>query len=113
MVAIDVKKSLFGPPSVRSHSGSVNTGKKPVVWAKEVEAAGAGEILLTAINQEGTWGGFDIELVKEVRAAVSIPVIAHGGAGNVQHIYDAVKSGASAVAAGIFFIPKTGFRSVG
>lgn len=104
VVAIDVKRSLFGSASVRSHSGTVNTGKHPVAWAKEVEAAGAGEILLTAISKEGTWTGFDTQLIRAVSTAVSIPVIAHGGAGSVEHIYEAVKSGASAVAAGNLFL---------
>lgn len=104
VVAIDVKKNLFGKYSVHTCSGTINTGKHPVEWAEEVAAAGAGEIFLTSINNEGTWTGFDNELIKEVSAAVSIPVIAHGGAGNIQHLADAIQCGASAVAAGNLFL---------
>jgi cyclase len=71
------------------------------VWAKEAEAAGAGEILVTSIDLEGTWNGFDMELVKRVAVAVSIPVIAHGGAGTIEHIEQVVKqSHAQAVGLG-------------
>jgi cyclase len=101
IIAIDVKKSFWGKYEVFSLSGSVNQKKSPIEWAKEVENLGAGEILLTSIDREGTWKGFDIELVQQVADAVSIPVIAHGGAGNVGHIGDVVKKGhASAVALG-------------
>jgi cyclase len=72
-----------------------------VAWAKEVEQMGAGEILLTAMDREGTWDGFDLDLVKRVTDAVSIPVIAHGGAGSLEDIRQVVKqSHASAVALG-------------
>lgn len=67
----------------------------------EVEKRGAGEILLTSIDREGTWKGFDLELVKRITDTVSIPVIAHGGAGKVEHIGEVVKlANASAVALG-------------
>ncbi|MDB5207172.1 MAG: histidine biosynthesis protein [Flavisolibacter sp.] len=104
VVAIDVKKSLFNQYAVMSHSGTVNTHLHPLKWAQEAEAAGAGEILLTSINREGSWNGFDTVLVKEVSAGVSIPVIAHGGAGTPQHISEVIISGASAVAAGSMFL---------
>lgn len=101
MVSIDVKKSFFGKQSVRFLSGRRNTNRDPVVWAKELEQQGAGEILLTSIDREGTWDGFDLELVRRVADAVSIPVIAHGGAGTIQHITQVVKEcSASAVALG-------------
>jgi len=104
VVAIDVRKSLFNQYAVMSHSGTVNTRLHPLKWAREAEAAGAGEILLTSINREGTWDGFDTVLVKEVSAGVSVPVIAHGGAGMPQHISEVIKSGASAVAVGSMFL---------
>ncbi len=101
VVSIDVKKSLFGGYEVVTKSASSTTGKKAVEWAKEVENMGAGEILLTSIDREGTWNGFDIELTKRVSEAVNLPVIAHGGAGTVEHIGQVVREGkASAVAMG-------------
>lgn len=101
VASIDVKKSFWGKNEVYSHSGQKNTGKDPVQWALELQSLGAGEILLTSIDQEGTWSGFDLNLIKKVTDAVSIPVIAHGGAGTLQHIADSVKiGGASAVALG-------------
>jgi cyclase len=81
--------------------GRANTRRDPVAWAREAEQRGAGEILLTSIDREGTWGGFDLDMVSRVSRAVSIPVIAHGGAGTLEHIRAAVHdAGASAVALG-------------
>lgn len=101
IASIDVKAGLFGGQTVRTMGGRSNSRRDPVEWAKEVEARGAGEILLTSIDREGTWDGFDLELVKRVTDAVSIPVIAHGGAGTVNHIAEVVNSAnASAVALG-------------
>lgn len=101
ITSIDVKKDLWGRYRVVVGDGVQNTGIDPVDWGVQAEALGAGEILLTAIDHEGTWNGFDIDLIKAVSDAVSIPVIAHGGAGNVDHIGQAVKrGGASAVAVG-------------
>ncbi len=101
IIAIDVRKSFWGKYEVFSLSGSVNQKTSPVEWAKQVEERGAGEILLTSIDREGTWKGYDVDLTKQVAEAVSIPVIAHGGAGTVEHIGEVVKKGhASAVALG-------------
>ena len=101
IVSIDVRKGLFGGQTVRTLSGKQNTHRDPVAWAKEVEQMGAGEILLTAMDREGSWDGFDLDLVKRVTDAVSIPVIAHGGAGSLDHIRQVVKGPhASAVALG-------------
>ncbi|MCG6533117.1 MAG: AglZ/HisF2 family acetamidino modification protein [Syntrophales bacterium LBB04] len=101
IVSIDVKTTFWGRQNCRGRSGSVDSKRHPVDWAKEVQQRGAGEILLTSIDREGTWGGFDIELIRHVTDAVSIPVIAHGGAGSLQHIGEAIKIGhASAVALG-------------
>lgn len=71
--------------------------------ARNWEAAGAGEIMLTRMEREGTLQGYDVDLIREVSAAVGIPVIAHGGCGTYQHMVEAVKAGASAVAAGAMF----------
>jgi cyclase len=101
IVSIDVKANWWGTPQCRGLSGTFNSRRSPVEWAREVEERGAGEILLTSIDREGTWSGFDLALIRSVTDAVSLPVIAHGGAGRVQHIGDAIKlGGASAVALG-------------
>jgi len=101
VASIDVKKNLFGKYEVWSHSGKKNTKKNPVEWAQELQEKGAGEILLTSIDREGTWSGFDTALVKRVTDSVSVPVIAHGGAGNLDHIKEVVhNANASAVALG-------------
>lgn len=101
IVAIDSKKNWVRRPQCHSVSGTVNSRRSPVEWAREVEDRGAGEILLTSIDREGTWSGFDIDLIRSVTGIVSLPVIAHGGAGCVKHIGEAIKrGGASAVALG-------------
>lgn len=101
IASIDVKKDLLGRYRVQTHAGKRSTGRNPVEWAQELEARGAGEILLTSMDREGTWQGFDLELVKSVTDAVTVPVIAHGGAGTVNHIGAVVKkAAASAVALG-------------
>jgi cyclase len=99
IVSIDVKKTLFGRAHVRTHAGTKSTNLDPVAWAKEVESRGAGEILLTSIDREGTWSGFDVDLVRSVVEAVDLPVIAHGGAGSLDHIRDVVKKGGAAAVA--------------
>lgn len=87
-----------------SHSGSRPTGKAPVDWAKELEALGAGEILITSIDRDGTMEGYDLELIAEVARAVNVPVIASGGAGTYEHMRQAVQdAGAAAVAAASMF----------
>lgn len=101
IVSVDVKTGFLGKPTVRTVAGKRNVKFDPVVWAKQVEAHGAGEILLTSIDREGTWEGFDLDLVKKVADSVSIPVIAHGGGGCIEDIGKVVKqAGASAVALG-------------
>ena len=87
-----------------SHCGQQSTGHEVVEWAQELEDRGAGEILITSIDNDGTMQGYDLPLVESVVDAVKIPVIASGGAGNYQHMVDAVKqAGASAVAAASIF----------
>ena len=86
-----------------SHAGQEDTNRKVVPWALELESRGAGEILLTSIERDGTMRGYDLPLIEEIASAVKIPVIASGGAGNYQHMIDAVKAGASAVAAASMF----------
>lgn len=101
VVSIDIKSGPLRNATVFSCGGERNTHRNPVDWAKEVEARGAGEILLTSIDKEGSWSGFDLDLIGSVSSAVSIPVIAHGGAGTLEHIGEAVHTAhASAVALG-------------
>lgn len=100
IAAIDVA-GTEGRWQCRSRSATRRTGQTPVDWARRVEDAGVGEILLTSIDREGTWDGLDQSLIEAVSNAVNVPVIAHGGAGTDADIIDAViRSGASAVALG-------------
>jgi cyclase len=101
IVSIDVKRTWLGKYVVHSRGGKTATGLEPVAWAQQAAAAGAGELLLTSIDRDGTYEGYDTELIKRVTSSVSIPVIACGGAGSVADFTAAVKDGgASAVAAG-------------
>lgn len=99
--SIDVKKNIWGKYNVFVKDGTEKTGVDPIEWAQRLQEAGAGEILLTSMDKDGTWNGFDVELTRKVSEAVTIPVIANGGAGNIQHIGEVVKVGhASAVSLG-------------
>lgn len=103
VVSIDCRK-VDGNYYCFSHNGQKNTGYELKDWAIIAEKAGAGEILLTSVPLDGTMQGYDIEMIKMVTDAVNIPVIASGGAGNYEHMYQAVKEGAaSAVAAASIF----------
>ncbi len=104
VVSIDVKKNTGGIPEVFIYGGSVGTGLTPVEWAKRVESLGAGEIFLTSIDCDGMMKGYDIELIRSVADAVSIPVIASGGVGKLDDFIDGVTEGhASAVSAASIF----------
>ncbi len=101
IISVDYRKNLFGKYQVFGNSGNKNYKMHPVEWASEVMNLGAGEILLTSIDREGTWKGFDVELIKLVTDKVKLPVIANGGAGSIDDIADVVNNGgASAVALG-------------
>jgi cyclase len=104
VVSIDSRRHADGRYTCYSNAATVDTAKTPVEWAREMAARGAGEILLTSIDRDGTMLGYDLELVEQVTSAVDIPVIASGGAGNYAHMIEAVKNaGASAVAAASIF----------
>lgn len=104
VVSIDAKKLENGKYEVFINSGTRATGKDPVFFAKKVEALGAGEILLTAIDRDGVMDGYDIKLTKEVAEVVSIPVVASGGAGNYEHMLEVITEGrVSAIAAASIF----------
>ncbi|HVU98936.1 MAG TPA: AglZ/HisF2 family acetamidino modification protein [Puia sp.] len=105
VVSIDGKKDWLGRYKVYTANGSRSAGKSPDVYAQEMEAAGAGEILINSIDRDGTWEGYDLALVKMVSKAVSIPVIACGGAAGMDDFRKAItEGGASAVAAGSMFV---------
>jgi len=104
IVSIDAKKKWLGGYEVRARSGRHGTGLDPVGFARDMESAGAGEILLNSIDRDGTMRGYDLDLISAVSQSVSIPVIACGGAGTLADLAAAVKGGASAVAAGSMFV---------
>jgi cyclase len=112
IVSIDVKKRLFGRTTVVTRGATVDTGKDPVAFAKEMEERGAGEILLTSVDQDGTFDGYDTDVIQRVSSAVGIPVIACGGAGTTKDFAAAVRAGASAVAAGSMVVYQGRNRSV-
>ena len=103
VASIDVKVRDDGRLICTSHAGTVDTGRPPVEWARELADRGAGEILLTSVDRDGTMEGYDLETLAAICAAVPVPVIASGGAGDYQHMIDAVRAGASAVAAASMF----------
>lgn len=105
VVAVDAKRAESGQKwEVYTHGGRKNTGLDAVKWAEQMASFGAGEILLTSMDRDGTKAGFDLELVRAVSDAVSVPVIASGGVGNLEHLVDGIKQGyASAVLAASIF----------
>jgi cyclase len=103
VVAIDAKKNAQGDYEIFTHGGKRETGIGAALWAKEAERLGAGEILLTSMDRDGTKSGYDLELTRKISSAVSIPVIASGGVGELQDLADGLKAGASAVLAASIF----------
>jgi imidazole glycerol-phosphate synthase subunit HisF len=96
VIAIDVEAGR-----VRSRAGTTETGRDAVAWAREAQERGAGEVLLTSIDADGTRAGYDLELTASVAAAVDVPVIASGGAGNARHVADALGIAQAALLASI------------
>lgn len=104
VVSIDVKKNINNDYEVYTYSGTKPTKMNAIEWVKSVEEYGAGEILITSIENDGTMEGYDINLISSITSIVNIPVIASGGAGNYNHMLEAlVKGNASAVAASSIF----------
>ena len=104
VVAIDAKRSQAGHWEVFTHGGRKATGLDAVEWARKMQALGAGEILLTSMDRDGTRSGFDLSLTQAVSDAVSIPVIASGGVGGLQDLADGIVKGhADAVLAASIF----------
>ena len=104
VVAVDAKKVSDGKWEIFTHGGREKTGIDAIEFSKKAEANGAGEILLTSMDKDGTKSGYDLELLNKITKSVNIPVIASGGAGTLDHLYDAIKTGgASAVLAASIF----------
>ncbi len=105
IASIDVKRTMLGRYRVHVRGGRQATGLDPVTAARQAEDAGAGEILLNSIDRDGTMQGMDLALIRSVADAVSVPLVAVGGAGSIEHIAEAIaQGGASAVAAGSLFV---------
>jgi len=113
VVAIDVKRNLFGKHVVCSHSGKKAHKIDPVSHAKMMEEMGAGEIIVNSVDRDGMMAGYDVAAVGAIARAVNVPVIASGGAGVLEHFRDVVRDGhASAVAAGSMFVFQGKHRAV-
>lgn len=115
VVAIDARRREDKTGwNIYSHGGRVDTGIDALEWASKVEALGAGEILLTSMDCDGTKNGYDIELTKAVSSMVKVPVIASGGAGNIDHFYEALTEGGAeaALAASLFHYKELEIKDV-
>ena len=99
-----MRRTLFGGSDVRKRGGQHRRRLQPVAWARRLEDSGVGEILLNSIDRDGTWTGYDLNLIHQVSEATQVPVVACGGAGSRDHFRGAVEAGASAVAAGSLFV---------
>ncbi|MCR9155257.1 MAG: AglZ/HisF2 family acetamidino modification protein [Bacteroidetes bacterium] len=105
VVSIDYKKALFGKTKVYSHAKRKTPNQSVVQFAKEMEERGAGEIILNCVDQDGLMNGYDLDMLAAISEELTVPVVACGGAGNINHLSEAVKKGkASAVAAGSMFV---------
>lgn len=115
VIAIDAKKRADGSGwNVYKNGGRIDTGRDAVEWAMEAERRGAGEILLTSMDGDGTKAGYDLNVTRQIADAVSIPVIASGGAGELSHFYDAFSEGHAdaALAASLFHYKELTIREV-
>ena len=112
VVAVDARSSGPGRWEVFTHGGRTATGRDAVEWCQQVAAMGAGEILLTSMDRDGTGRGFDLDLLRAVCGVVRVPVVASGGVGSLQHFVDGAKAGATGLLAasvfhfGIFTVPE-------
>ena len=103
VVAVDARSSGPGRWEVFTHGGRTATGRDAVEWCQQVAALGAGEILLTSMDRDGTGRGFDLDLLRAVCGAVRVPVVASGGVGSLQHFVDGAKAGATGLLAASVF----------
>lgn len=105
VVCMDVKKKFLGKEETWILGGSKPTGRTPIEFAQQMEEKGAGEIIIQSIDRDGTMNGYDIPLIKKISEAISIPVVALGGAGNIQHMKQAYCEGfVNGLAAGSIFV---------
>jgi imidazole glycerol-phosphate synthase subunit HisF len=112
VVSIDVKKNMWGKYKVYTQNGTYNTGLDPIAFAQQSADAGAGEIILNSIDKDGSFEGYDLQLIETISKTVKIPLVAVGGAASVTDFAGAVQSGASAVAAGSMFVFQRPHRAV-
>jgi cyclase len=112
VVSMDVKKKFWGGYEVMTERATKKTGNDPIIFAQHMAAIGAGELLLSAVDRDGTQEGFDLDLIKSVSNSVGIPMIAVGGAGSYKDLAVAKLSGAGALAAGSMFVFKGAHRAV-
>jgi cyclase len=112
VVSIDYKKNFFGKQGVYIENGKTNTGMDPLDFARQMEAAGAGEIILNSIEKDGSFTGYDLEMIEKISHAINIPMIAVGGASSLSDFKQAVQHGASAVSAGSMFVFQRPHRAV-
>lgn len=103
-VSLDIQKSTSGEYALYTRSGTKLVKGDPIAYAQKLEQLQVGELLIHSIDREGTRSGFDLDLIRTLRQAVSIPLIASGGAGSIEHLCQGVESGATAVAAGSMFV---------
>ena len=103
VVAVDARSSGPGTWEVFTHGGRKGTGRDVVAWCREVAALGAGEILLTSMDRDGTGHGFDLDLLRAVCGAVRVPVVASGGVGSLQHFVEGARAGATGLLAASVF----------
>jgi cyclase len=112
VIGIDYVRPRFGKPVVVTHCARKKTHCDPIEWGKKAVECGAGEILLTSVDRDGTGMGYDLDMIRRMSEAVPVPVIACGGAGSYEHLSDAIRAGAAAAAAGSLFVFHGPHRSV-
>ena len=114
VLAVDAKKNEKGGWDVYRNGGRVNTGLDAIEWIRRAEKLGAGEVLLTSMDRDGTKAGYDLELTRAAAEAVNIPVIASGGAGNMRDFYDVFLEGKAdaALAASLFHFGEIEMRAL-
>jgi len=104
IASIDVKKNIFGKTHAYKISGTTKIEASVLDYIKQLEQAGVGEFFINSIDKDGTYSGYDIELIKSVSNQVNTPIVACGGAGSIDSFLPAIQNGASAIAAGSMFV---------
>lgn len=112
VVSIDIKKTILSGKRIFTHAGRKMQNIDFIAFSKKMEDSGAGELFVTSVDRDGTMTGYDLDIVMQISHAVSIPVVACGGAGKIDHFTDVLNAGASAVAAGSMFVFQGPHRAV-